>query len=389
MIFKHIFGVIHFKASGNDTIKFVNSIRKEGILFTKFNSSSDEIQGEIYGKDLIKIKELADIYHLNIEIIKKKGLRYIFSPYKKRYGIIAGLILSIGIIFYLSNIVLKINVTGCDDELYKQVIYKLDECGIRAGKFIPSLDFDSIETSLVLDLNNVSWASIRSKGGIISVNIHESTPKPYIIPRHDPCNLIATRNAKIISVEVATGQLMKIIGDGVKSGEVLVSGILNDANNKPLYCHSIGKIIGEYTETFAISQPLTEQVKIESKKTKTKKSFDFFSIKIPLYLKKGINGNYTYKENSNNFSFFSLKLPFGMTTYSYSPYKYKTVTFTEDEAKSQVYNKLKIYEDNFLKGKTVIDKEIVESFENNEYKLEIKYVLQSDITKESEIFIKN
>ena len=47
---------------------------------------------------------------------------------------------------------------------------------------------------------------------------------------------------------------MVLKGDGVKKGDLLVSGFVIDEKDKPLYYHLQTKIIGEYTERICITQ---------------------------------------------------------------------------------------------------------------------------------------
>lgn len=389
MVYKHLFGVINFKATGDNTIKFVNDIRKSNFICKDLCISNNEVRGRIYGKDYNSVCEISKKNSLEIEIEKKHGINYKILRYRKRVGIIAGLIISLAIILFLSNSILKIRIVGCEGEVYDNVYNSITACGITPGKFIPAIDFDEIERNIVMNVDNVSWIAIRSNGGIITVNVHQSTPKPDMISKRLPCNLVSTRDAQIIDLQVYEGQLMVIKGEGVKKGDMLVSGFVVDEKGKAMQFHSQAKIIGQYTETISIKQPLKETIKVVLDKYEKRNYFNFFSIKIPLSFGKDIKGEYTYKENTNSFSFFSLKLPIGITHKKFSPYTTKKETYTPDEAKQIVENKMVIYEENFLKNCDILNKDVKEEITDEFVSYKITYTVQGDITKESEILIKN
>lgn len=389
MIYKHVLGVVHFKATGDNTIKFVNSIRKANFICKNLRVSNNEVYGKIYGNNYEALCEIAQKNYMELEIEKKKGIVYKIIKYKKRIGIIAGIIVSLAIVLFLSNTVLKIRIIGCGEEVYNDVMNTISANGIVPGKFIPSLDLDEIENAVIDRVDSVSWVAIRSNGGIITVNVHQSTPKPKMISRRLPCNLVSTRDAQIIDIQVYEGQLMVLKGEGVKKGDLLVSGLIMDEKGKPLRFHAQAKIIGQYTETINIKQPLRETIKVVSDDTEKRRYLNFFSLKLPLSFGKDIKGEYTYKEKTNSFSFFSLKLPIGITYKTYSPYVSKKVEYTVDEAKNIVLNKINIYEANFLSGCEIINKDIQEEITDEYVNYKVTYVVQGDITKENEILIKN
>jgi len=299
-----------------------------------------------------------------------------------------GILLSILIIFLLSNTTLKIRVIGCDESLYVDVISVLKLNGVEAGKFIPNMDFDRIEKNIVTTLNDVSWVAIRSSGGIITVDVAQTTPKPDMVPQRLPCNIISTKNAQIKGIEVYAGQLMVVMDNAVKKGDLLVSGFVVDKTNKATYYHAQAKIIGEYLEAVEFSQPLNENVKITSEKSQKRNYFNFFSLKIPLYIGKKINGEYAYNDRTNYFSLFTLKLPLGISHCSYQPFVTKNFNYSLEQATELLDDKMKTYEDNFFKNCKIINREIIKSNTDISANYIVKYTLQGDITQNNEILTK-
>lgn len=388
MIFKHFIGVIKFKATGDNPLRFLNMLLEQNFSSKDVWSKNDEVFGEIYGKNYSKLCEIAEKNFMQISIVKRKGLIYKIIPYSKRIGIIAGIIFSIAIILFLSNTTLKIRVQGCDEKLTTSIMTILQSNGVEAGKFIPNMDFDQIERNILSSLNDVAWISIRNSGGIITVNVSQTTKKPDIIPQRLPCNIVSTKDARIINVQVYSGQLMTLIGNGVKKGDLLVSGFVVDKNGKATYYHALAKIIGEYEDDKEFSQQLNEDVKTTSDISKKRNYLNFFSVKIPMFFGKDIEGEYTYNEKTNNFSFFSMQLPIGITHTTYEQYEIKHKTYTKEQAKAMLDEQMKLYELNFFKNCTVVKKDIIENENENTVSYQVKYTVQGEITQTNEILLK-
>ncbi len=388
MIFKHFLGEFSFKIIGSDVVKLINKMTEADFKCSNIKTEENIIYGTIYRSNYKELEEICNKYNCEIEIEKKKGLLTKILPYKKRYGIIIGAILSILIILYFSNTILKLRIIGCSPELKKNIQSYLLHEDITTGTFIPLLNFDELEDDLRLRFG-VSWASIRKTAGILTINIHQTTEKPDMIQTRFPCNLISTKDAKIIDATVFSGQMIPLIGDGVKKNSLLVSGFVNDVNDKPLYFHSKAKIIGEYKEKILFVQPLKDKEQMISNKNINKYTLNFFGLKIPIGFGKKIKGEYDCKISTNFFSFLGLNLPISITTKKYYPIIYKNKNYTKEEAEKKINEKICIYEENFLKKSKIVNKNVNKEILENSVKISINYLLRGDITKEQQILIKN
>lgn len=388
MIFKHIFGIFDFKATGDNALRFLNMVRNQNFSVHNLYCKNNDVYGRIYATKYSQLESIASENYMKVKVVGKKGLILRIKPYKRRFGIITGTILSIIIIFFLSNIALKIRITGCDEKLYPQILSVLEMNGISSGKYIPNMNFNQAEMNMMLALKDIAWVSVRNSGGIIIVNVNEGTKKPDMVLNRLPCNIVSLKDAQIIDVHVYAGQLKVLIGDGVKKGDLLVSGFIPNKNGETFYYHSQAEIIGRYTETKSFEQPFEENVKIPSSNTIKKKYFNFFSVKIPLSFSKKPIGECVYEEHTNNFSFICFKLPLGISHGIYKPYYLKHYKYTKDEAKVKIGQQISIYEDNFLKDCNIISKEIEEIETNEKIIYNVKYVLEGDIANTNEILTK-
>ena len=67
------------------------------------------------------IKKICTDKNYEIESVKSKGNFPKICRYRFRYGLIAGILTAVTIIFILSNIVLKIEITGGNSDLDNEI----------------------------------------------------------------------------------------------------------------------------------------------------------------------------------------------------------------------------------------------------------------------------
>lgn len=388
-MFKNIRGVIYIQAEGSNIYQFINSIRKKHIICTSQKCRNGKFTAQIYNRDLKKIEAAAEESDINLTIVERKGLRFKASAYKFRFGIIIGILIVFGFIFYLSNTVVTIEVCGNNGITDQQVISSLADIGIYKGRFIPDIDFHSCEQRLRLSIPEISWTGIRHTGSRIVVDITEAVAVPETVNDDIPCNIIAAKDAQITYTEIYAGQLVRKIGDGVKKGDIIVSGTVDDGNGHFLKKHAMGKIKGIYNEEIIFTQPFEESGQIYSEDIETRKYFDFFGFRIPLFFRDIESKSYDYRENTTKFKFLGYEIPLGIIHCSYEPFSYDTITYSEEEADIKLQQMTSLHEKNFYDSKdiTVIERKIEKKTTGKEMKYIISYTLEGDIGKDWEIYV--
>ena len=141
---------------------------------------------------------------ISLRVIEKYGLPDILCRYKRRVGVLVGLILAAAIVFVSEQFVWDIRITGCEKTTESAVIFQLGEQNFRIGSYIPGLDIDVIENQLLINSDDIAWISINIKGSVAYVEIREKIKKPEP-KRNAPANLIAARDGQIEEI-VATSE---------------------------------------------------------------------------------------------------------------------------------------------------------------------------------------
>ncbi len=386
---KNIRGVISIEAIGDNIYKFINELREMHIVCTSQKCRNGKFTAQIYSKDLKKAESTAEKFNISLTVIKRSGLRFKAYAYRFRFGIIIGIMLVLGFVFYLSNIVVTIEVCGNNAITSQQVISALGDIGIYKGRFIPDIDFHSCEQRLRLSIPEIAWTGIRHTGSRIVVDITETVETPEMVNDDIPCNIVASKDAQITYTEIYAGQLVRKKGDGVKKGDIIVSGTVSDGNGRFLKKHAMGKIKGIYNEEIIFTQAFEESGQVYSDDIQKRKYFDFFGFRIPLFFSDIDSKTFDYSENTTKFTFLGFEIPLGIVHCSYKPFTYDNISYTKEEADIKLQQKTALHEKNFYDSKdiTIIKRNIEKKSNDKEMQYKISYTLEGDIGKDWEIYV--
>ena len=125
--------------------------------------------------------------------------------------------------FYFSNTVMTIEVNGNSRVKESVILSVLNDMGVKKGTCLNDINYSKCERELRIRIDKISWTAIRRTGNRIVVDVTEIVDIPEMLKERTPCNIISDKNAQITNVSVLDGQLMRIVGDYVRSGDILVS----------------------------------------------------------------------------------------------------------------------------------------------------------------------
>lgn len=386
---RNIRGIASFEASGDNLYKFINAIREKHIVCTSQHCRDGVFYAQIYGRDISAVEQTAEGLGISLKISDKKGLSFRMYAYRFRFGIIIGIALVLGFIFYLSNTVVTIEVCGNSGVTDRQIITALENIGIYKGRFIPDIDFHSCEQKLRLSIPQISWTGIRHTGSRIVVDITEAVESPEMVNDDIPCNIVAMHDAQITYAEVYAGKLARKVGDGVKKGDIIISGTITDGGGNIIKKHAMGKVRGIYKEQVTFTQLLEEESQVYSDDILTRKYFDFFGFRIPMFFSDVECSTYDYSENVTKFRFSGLEIPLGIVYCNYHPFSSERVAYTQEQAEIMLEQQTALHEKNFYDSKEteILERKIEKNITDEKIEYKISYTLEGNIGTDWEIYV--
>ncbi len=289
-----------------------------------------------------RISRLASVAEIPLEIAARRGLPFVFSRYRKRYGMLLGLAVGLVLLFWSQLFVWKITVSGNVEIKTSEIERALEECGISVGCFIPSIDTVNDANRLLMNCHGLSSAALSINGTHIYLSVLERKEIPEIYSQSGFFNVVALRDGVIIDVDAANGTPEVKEGEVVYAGELLINSFIVGKNGCYRPTHARGKVYAAVSESFDIEIPLSRVTKNITGNTQTRCIYTVLGKEMPS-LSNG-ESDYEYfdavvtERTVKLFGF--IELPIRVKQIFYSEYIPITRSLSEAEAECYAYGEL-------------------------------------------------
>lgn len=377
----------NIQADGRTPYPFINAIRQSNIVCYHQYCKGEIFFCRVLKSDLPKLKKLAEIYHMNLKIQEQKSFFGKLKKYKFRFGVPLGIIISIFILFYYSNIVTKIDIQGNELVSENIILALLEQENVKLGTWITDIDMRHCEIVLRTQISEIAWAGIRHTGNRLVIEITEETPHVEMLHENTPCHIISRYNAQITNVEVYSGQLQCLIGDGISKGDIIVSGIVEDDLGNINFRHSYAKITGIYTEQTELTEYFTTSQTVSTGNTTCQRWFQLFNLKIPLQLYKPDYQESKIKENYIAFQFLGHELPCGIFQRTTEELQTSVTERSEQEVQLALHSDIVRYEKNFLQDVNILEQNLEFQINQDNITCYVSYKVEGEIGMTSDFFV--
>ncbi len=197
----------------------------------------------------------------------------------RRAGLVAGLAVAVFLLVLSQKFVWSVRVGGNERLTAGEIRQLLSEQGLEVGSYVPSLRMGEIETRALLLSDDLAWLAIHMDGTVAVVQVVERSPEPA--KNDKPANLVAERDGTVEGLELYRGRAMVHIGQPVRAGELLVSGVYDSATVGYRYTRANGRVLARTERVFRVEIPLSYEQKVygESSRAETVLNFFKFSLK--------------------------------------------------------------------------------------------------------------
>ncbi len=268
------------------------------------------------------------------ETRNRLGFLSLMARYQKRKGLLVGFLLATALLIFSSLFVWDIKIEGAEIIHENVILEALEKRGIYLGTFIPSVDTETTEQALILDVDGLSLVSINLRGTIAYVEVRERETNTEIVDRNTPSNLIATADGQIEALQITGGVAAVKLGETVKKGDLLVGGIIDSAALGYRLVRARGEVLARTTKTYQVEIPYENTEKVYTGKIISQKSVKFFSKTIKLFGKDSISTPSCDKIESEKriYLFGFIALPVFITETRFVEYEFLPKTLTQQEA---------------------------------------------------------
>lgn len=375
-------------AKGRNPYPFINAIRQSAIICGNQHCEGEVFRCRILQSDCEELKKLAADYHMELILHKKRSVIGFIRKYSLRLGILAGILIGTGLIFYESNIVETIEIQGNEGVYSSVILGVLENEGIAKGTWIPDIDMTHCERRVRASIPEIAWCGIRHTGNRLVVEVTEITPRTDILYERTPCNIVASCDAQITGIRIYNGHLQRLLGDGVAKGDLIVSGIFQDKNGRTTFHHAIASVTGIYTKEVELTEYYEVSESVSTGRSFRQRWLRIFGLRVPMTLGFPDFAEFTEIKSDIPFSFLSHTLPCGIQQCTTIEQQTTTIHRSEEEVKLALNASIVRYEKNILSDVTILDRTIEYSQTEEGITCHLTYRVEGEIGTESDIFIK-
>lgn len=267
--------------TGEETLRFVNLCRNNGIELRHLVRRENAIQMEIDVENFKKLRPLVRKTHVKIHILNRHGPAFFFYRHKRRWWFLLGMTVFAGMIYILSLFVWQIDIDGNRKYTDALILQALAQMDVKTGCRKSEIDLQGIEEELRIMYNEITWVSASIAGTKLQIELREGDLKisgssgggqtgnvKRVENRENnpktqngeseidlPANLVSDEDAIITNLVVRRGTVAVRYGDEVKKGDVLIEGkvyIYNEDETlkKVDYLTAEGDVSGKYQELY-------------------------------------------------------------------------------------------------------------------------------------------
>ena len=226
-LFQYLQGYLILELCGIEKERFINLCKNREIEIVHIFSINHTWYCKIKCRDYKKIKVFLKKTGCSLRIKTKRGLPFLLMKVKKRKGLVIGSILFFLLVTQCAGRIWNISVDGGFIHTREQIMQVMaEELKVYGGVPKETIDCFDIEKRLRLDYNEIGWISVEKRGCCLFVRMNESTMPKQVSSMETPSHIVASQDGIVKKIEVLAGVPMVKVGDAVKKGDILISGII-------------------------------------------------------------------------------------------------------------------------------------------------------------------
>ena len=229
----------------------------------------------------------------------------------------------------------------------------------------------------------IAWITVNVEGSRVTAIIEEAVPPPAVVEDGIPTNLVAAETGFITRVEVQNGNAVVKPGDSVQTGDLLVSGIMDNKVGESRTAHARGQVYAQVRARLEIFTPYKQSGYV-LRGIARRRYLKIFGIEVPLQLKGIPDGPYRVEHITKEPKGLGALLPVEWREDCYLLMQEVEKTITPQEAMRQSEKALALREQDWGTAK-ILSREPVGTESPEGYTLTVEYLLEKQIAVEARV----
>ena len=375
-------GYVRFSVEGEGTERFFSLLSRNGYQVFSTAPTSQGMQACLPVGQYRKIRSYAKKCGVHVHVVQRYGCRFVVHRYRKRAGIFLGCGAFLLFLWVMSGFLWKVEVVGDEGVDSQQVLQQLEQVGVHVGAWKGNIDVTMAQWTMLRDSPDLAWIAINIQGSTATVDVRSQVKAPELLDTSTPCDVVASCDGYITYMEVYQGQKVLKVGDTVRKGEVIVSGIAQWPTGGTNLLHASAKVLAQTTRTFEVTVPYQEEQLVPVGSEEEYQYLQWGNQKLRLFWKDIPDGPAILKETQKSLSLFGWELPIQLVTVRRYAAEKQVVVYTPQQAKEMAQNRRNAFEHTLEMGGTIVEKTVQEGETEQGYHLKVEYVWETNIAQQ-------
>ncbi len=266
----------------------LNSCVKAGIIIRNAEFKGQcQVVLSLRDSEMPLFREICRKNGAEFEKLSQKGGKKLRQLFKRRSVLLASLMLVAALLLLSSCFVWRIKIISDGEISTPKLLNALNSAGLYEGTLRFNISSDMLRCKVLAQMPEISWLGLNISGSEARVMVRVTPEEEKIYEEYKLTDLIASREGIIKSMSVLNGQSMKMPGDTVEQGELLVRGIMESGPNPPRAVCAKGQVIAETRRTIQAVSPETAHYKKKITGRRIKFAIKFGKKRQNLYFSSG------------------------------------------------------------------------------------------------------
>ena len=335
---KSLSGLVLVECTSAVPEKMFANITADGISLS-FVEKTDELTYRFWirRKDY---RRLANILHSQgngLKLIRRKGIYWPIKALAHRPGLIVTVLLLFFASLYLPSRVLFVAVEGNTTIPDRLILAEAETCGIRFGASRKLVRSEKVKNSLLSALPGLQWAGVNTSGCVATITVRERVPEKEQAEEKIVSNIVADRDAYLLSVTTTSGTAHVRPGETVAKDQLMISGY-TDCGLCIRATRAEGEILAQTNREVRAAMPDTYESPISIRDIKRKIGLLIGKKRIILWKDSRISDTGCGRMYEEYFVSLpgGFQLPIGIWTDRYLDYEMQRTAYSEKEARMQL-----------------------------------------------------
>lgn len=192
-----------------------------------------------------------------VERLAYSGLPALARRLRKRYVLLAAVVLAFLWLWCGASIVLSFSISGNETVSDAEILRALERHGVGIGTRAMDIQQETLRNHVLLELHDLSWLSVNVRGCTAHVQVVERQRPPKTYDPFAAANVVASKAGLVTEIRALNGVTCVSEGEIVTKGQLLLSGVSDGRFGGVRFMHARGEVWGRTWYTLTARVPLT------------------------------------------------------------------------------------------------------------------------------------